>query len=178
MMYDEARLLLSSGAIAETLAHTPAAESPPLQLLGRMRENHAAQWDAEDDCRRPGTTAGQLGRLKQRIDGLNRVRTDLIDDLDGWVGGHVTQAAGATPHTETYGASLDRIVIAALRAERLAVACAGSARAAAATSQYAELLLSYDALIDDVRHGRRRFPDWRSLKFYAAEQVAQPAHAG
>ena len=177
-MYDHARLLIGSEAITEALRNPRPDARPLFDLLGRMCRNHGAQWGAEDGCRRSGVSLDELGMLKRRIDGLNRVRTDLIDDVDSWVAGHVSQAHGAVAHTETYGALLDRIVIAALRADRLGSDCAGTSRSAAAEVQYTELLSAYDTLVDDVRRGRRRFPDWRSLKFYAAEPAAQAAHAG
>jgi Protein of unknown function (DUF4254) len=175
MMYDQARLLIGSEMIVEALRRPCPYRWPLFDLLDRMRRNHAAQWEAEDECRRPGVSIDGLGALKQRIDELNRVRTDLIDSLDSWVARQVNQAHGAVAHTETYGALLDRIVISALRTDRLRLDCAGSSRSRAAEVQHAELLVAYDALIDDVHGGRRRFPDWRSLKFYAADPAAEAA---
>jgi hypothetical protein len=170
-MYDSGYLLPAAGLITSALDSVATGDGPPFGLLGRMRANHSAQWDAEDGCRALTVHIAELGRLKRRIDELNAVRTELIDQVDAWVAHHVDQSPTALLHTETYGALLDRIVISWLRKTRVQSLDAKSQQATSAGIQHMELLNSYDVLIQGVRSGSRKFPDWRSLKLYGLQKA-------
>lgn len=139
-----------------------------LEVVQRLAENHDRQWDEEDECRDPATTTEMFAMLKHRIDGRNSDRTGFIQEIDRIV----ERWSGSGPedvvlHTETLGCVVDRIVIARIRAMKLGRGDGvNELRAESAGRQFAELQLAYDALRDEVRHGRRRFPTWLPLKAY------------
>jgi hypothetical protein len=147
-------LVVHDGAAAELLdAH------PVLVVGGRLAEQHRRQWAAEDLSRSPGVSDAAVADTKRRIDALNLLRAQCVDEIDAWCDTHLPESSVDVPlHTETVGSVVDRLAIAAVRASHL-----GTARAGA---QLGELAHAYSILIADIAAGRRRVPSWRTLKAY------------
>lgn len=146
----------------------PVDSAGILEITGRLAINHSRQWSEEDECREPTTTDGMFAVLKRRIDQRNVDRTRLIQEIDEIVDKLGDSSTNEVPlHTETLGCIVDRIVIAWVRAEKLAQHdSSAGARSGAARRQLTELRNAYDNLRSDVLCGRRRFPTWLPLKAY------------
>jgi len=160
----------NSRSLLEVIAAGELASSagahPVLDACARLAAGHRLQWDAEDRCRLAGTSTDQVGVAKKRIDQLNATRVANINAIDDWIVQHATPpvAAEVPLHTETVGSIVDRLVIADLRARQAAGADTGPH----ARRQRDELAGAYDTLLAEVSASRRRLPDWRILKQYAA----------
>lgn len=132
---------------------------PVLVVGGRLGVQHRRQWAAEDLCRRPGVSDAEVAGAKRLIDHLNGLRAGCVDEIDAWCDHHLPASGSDVPlHTETVGSVVDRLAIAAVRAEQL-----GTDRAGA---QLMELAHAYSALVAELAAGTRRVPSWRTLKAY------------
>ncbi|GAB3138454.1 hypothetical protein GCM10027290_05860 [Micromonospora sonneratiae] len=141
----------------------------PLRAAGRLAVHHGDQWSAEMISRDPNADDHVVAAAKRSIDLLNRVRVDLVTEIDTWVD-RVLDDPGTGPlHTETIGSIIDRLAIAWVRCQRL-IDHEGQGRsdsqADTALRQFRELARAYDDLVRDVREGCRRIPRWRALKSY------------
>lgn len=147
-------LVVHGGAPAELLdAH------PVLSIGARLAEQHRRQWAAEDLSRSPGVSDAAVADTKRRIDQLNLLRAQCVDEIDAWCDTYLSESTVDVPlHTETVGSVVDRLAIAAVRASHL-----GTARSGA---QLGELAHAYSTLVADIAAGRRRVPSWRTLKAY------------
>jgi hypothetical protein len=173
--------LVAAPGVARVLAVLPGAASVmeaiegasggdclghPLLVWARdLAAHHLRQWRAEDVSRDPDASAEDVGASKWLIDALNARRVALIEEIDQWVVKQVRGREGAALHTETLGSVVDRLAIAWVRVNRLTTGDARD-RAWVARLQLAELAAAYDDLLRDVEAGRRRLPQWRSLKSY------------
>ncbi|MBF6212538.1 DUF4254 domain-containing protein [Nocardia puris] len=92
----------------------------------------------------------------------DRRRGELVMAIDDWVTRSVPQhRLGATLHTETIGAVIDRLAESSVRAHHaLMTLDAADERLHCAWHHLAELADAYDDLIRDVLAGRRRLPEW------------------
>lgn len=93
---------------------------------------------------------------------IDRRRTELVMAIDDWVARSVPQhRLGATLHTETVGAVIDRIAESSVRAHHaLMTLDAHNERLHCAWHHLAELADAYDDLVRDIQAGRRRLPEW------------------
>ncbi|MCP2289307.1 DUF4254 domain-containing protein [Nocardia sp. NPDC050713] len=91
-----------------------------------------------------------------------RRRGELVLAIDDWVTRSVPQhRLGATLHTETVGAVIDRLAESSVRAHHaLMTLDAHDELLHCAWHHLAELADAYDDLIRDVLAGRRRLPEW------------------
>ncbi|MGQ4597272.1 DUF4254 domain-containing protein [Nocardia sp. R6R-6] len=91
-----------------------------------------------------------------------RRRSELVMAIDDWVTRSVPQhRLGATLHTETVGAVIDRIAESSVRAHHaLMTLDAQDELLHCAWHHLAELADAYDDLVRDVVAGRRRLPEW------------------
>ncbi|MDI5936732.1 MULTISPECIES: DUF4254 domain-containing protein [unclassified Micromonospora] len=141
----------------------------PLRAAGRLAVHHGDQWSAEMISRDPNADDHVVAAAKRSIDLLNRVRVDLVTEIDTWVD-RVLDDPGTGPlHTETIGSVIDRLAIAWVRCQRLIDHEAqerSASQADAALRQFRELARAYDDLVRDAREGCRRIPRWRALKSY------------
>ncbi|MBF6356170.1 DUF4254 domain-containing protein [Nocardia higoensis] len=93
---------------------------------------------------------------------IQRRRSELVMAIDDWVARNVLQhRIGATLHTETVGAVVDRIAESSVRAHHaLMTLAANDDLLHGAWHRLAEIADAYDDLIRDVLAGRRRLPEW------------------
>ncbi|MBW0271280.1 hypothetical protein ATM97_10690 [Nocardia sp. MH4] len=89
-------------------------------------------------------------------------RAELVLAIDDWVHRGVPQhRLGATLHTETIGAVIDRLAESSVRAHHaLMTMPANDEMLHCAWHHLAELADAYDDLVRDVIAGRRRLPEW------------------
>ncbi|MEV6323000.1 DUF4254 domain-containing protein [Nocardia sp. NPDC051787] len=93
---------------------------------------------------------------------IERRRVELVMAIDDWVLRSVPQhRLGATLHTETVGAVIDRLAESSVRAHHaLMTLDAHDDLLHYAWHHLAELADAYDDLVRDVMAGRRRLPEW------------------
>ena len=93
---------------------------------------------------------------------IERRRVELVMAIDDWVMRSVPQhRLGATLHTETVGAVIDRLAESSVRAHHaLMTLDAHDELLHNAWHHLAELADAYDDLVRDVMAGRRRLPEW------------------
>ncbi|SUB11522.1 DUF4254 domain-containing protein [Nocardia brasiliensis] len=93
---------------------------------------------------------------------IERRRVELVMAIDDWVARSVPQhRLGATLHTETVGAVIDRLAESSVRAHHaLMTLDAHDERLHGAWHHLAELADAYDDLVRDISAGRRRLPEW------------------
>ncbi|MEU1998330.1 DUF4254 domain-containing protein [Nocardia gamkensis] len=93
---------------------------------------------------------------------IERRRVELVMAIDDWVMRSVPQhRLGATLHTETVGAVIDRLAESSVRAHHaLMTRNAHDELLHNAWHHLAELADAYDDLVRDVMAGRRRLPEW------------------
>lgn len=105
---------------------------------------------------------GSVETDPDRILENDRRRGELVMAVDDWVMRAVPQhRLGATLHTETVGAVIDRLAESSVRAHHaLSTLHADDERLHAAWHHLAELADAYDDLVRDVLAGRRRLPEW------------------
>lgn len=113
-----------------------------------------------------GGTGDPLGATTRLIDDLDDERTALIARIDTWVATHVAHRSGASLHTETLGAVIDRMAAKWVAAKHSLdgdpiTTTAPRQREARTHLQWcrlAELTDGYRDLITDVAERRRRLP--------------------
>ncbi|HLS76893.1 MAG TPA: DUF4254 domain-containing protein [Nocardia sp.] len=93
---------------------------------------------------------------------IERRRSELVMAIDDWVARNVLQhRIGATVHTETIGAVIDRIAESSVRAHHaLMTLAADDDQLHSAWHRLAEIADAYDDLVREVLAGRRRLPEW------------------
>ncbi|MFD3595051.1 DUF4254 domain-containing protein [Nocardia sp. NPDC058640] len=100
------------------------------------------------------------------IDDIDNDRTALIARIDDWVATHIEHREGASLHTETLGAVIDRMAakwVAAQQALAAQTQTTPRQRERVTHLQWcrlAELTDGYRDLITDVTEHRRRLPVW------------------
>jgi hypothetical protein len=171
---------VSAGAVVAELrralderADRPA--DPLLGLLFDLQRNNLAQWELEDETRRPDADDAAVAAAKTGIDRLNATRHQLVEELDAAIDRAVSQTPTATPSTESPAMVFDRLSVLLIRIHHTELA-ARSDRAAPAVyaerlpilyGQLAVLEEALDAFLAEVRAGTRRFVPYRHLKLYA-----------
>jgi hypothetical protein len=147
-----------------------------MALLLELLRSNLEQWRLEDVTRSPASGDAAVARAKRSIDRLNRGRHELVERIDALVASAVVQSSTAPPATESPAMAFDRLSVLAIRLDRTARAAAAGAAGEALTdrlpvlvTQVDALAQAIDALLDDVRAGRRRFVPYEHLKLYPAE---------
>ncbi len=148
-----------------------------MQLLLELLRSNLEQWGLEDVTRTAGADDATVARAKRSIDRLNLERHRLAERIDAAIDAALVQSATATPSTESPAMALDRLSVLAIRLDRtdLAARMAGNGdgdfgrRLLRLSGQLDELAAAIDALLEDVRAGRRRFVPYEHLKLYAPE---------
>jgi hypothetical protein len=169
---------LVADAVA-ALRHAPAGSRRPapdriIELLLRLHENNARQWDREDAARRQDEDDHAVAHAKRDIDALNSKRHDFVEAIDGALAAVIEQSQAAPPTTESPGMVFDRLSVLVLRIasteeaarEEAADHALYAARLPVLHAQLASLQAALEALFDDVRAGRKRFVPYRGFKLY------------
>ncbi|WP_280206038.1 DUF4254 domain-containing protein [Nocardia cyriacigeorgica] len=144
---------------------------PTSDLLVRACRGHRViggqlLWYARDLAklheRRLGGRGGSIDTRPSTVVEIERRRGELVMAIDDWVVRNVPQhRLGATLHTETIGAVIDRLAEASVRAHHaLMTLDAHDDLLHSAWHHLAELADAYDDLVRDVLAGRRRLPEW------------------
>lgn len=185
--------MLSAGSIVHLHDHltdswhrapddaSASAPSDWLTLVARQHRANFDLWHTEDEARTPGATDAELAEVKRRIDRLNQLRNDLVEQLDNALlaelGAQGLPNPHAPLHSEPPGLIIDRLSILALKIfhsrEEAGRAGAGPIhvernrqRLAILEEQRADLAACLDTLWRQTLDGSRRFKLYRQLKMY------------
>jgi hypothetical protein len=148
-----------------------------MELLVELLLSNLEQWELEDVTRIPEADDATIAQAKRSIDSLNLERHRLAERVDAAIDAALVQSATATPSTESPAMAFDRLSVLAIRLDRTqrAARMAGNGggdfgrRLLRLSGQLEALAAAIDALVDDVRAGRRRFVPYEHLKLYAPE---------
>lgn len=154
-----------------------------MQLLLDLLHSNLEQWELEDVTRAAGADDASVARAKRSIDRLNLERHRLTERVDAAIDAAVVQSASATPSTESPAMAFDRLSVLAIRLDRTDRAAKQGTddggelgrRLLRLSSQLDGLAAAIDALLDDIRAGRRRFVPYEHLKLYGSEN-SRPRH--
>ena len=139
-------------------------------LVGELVRSNLQQWDLEDTTRDPGASDSVVANAKRAIDGLNIGRHWLVQEIDAAIDSSLDQTATAPIATETPAMALDRLSVLVIRRARTAAAAsrdpAFAERVPALEAQVAALSLAFDAYMDELRAGTKRFVPYEHLKLY------------
>ncbi|AHH20950.1 hypothetical protein NONO_c61770 [Nocardia nova SH22a] len=148
----------------------PPGDHPVLEAARQLVRCHELRLHAYRDAHAPQVTSARVASCSQTVDGIDRERAVLAERIDIWVADNIAHRAGASLHTETLGAVIDRMAgkwVAAQHAIGLGAATppledvAGSALTGEAHLHWvrlAELADGYQDLIIDIAEHRRRLP--------------------
>jgi Protein of unknown function (DUF4254) len=148
-----------------------------MELLLELLRSNLQQWELEDVTRIPGVDDATVAGAKRSIDRLNLERHSLAERVDAAIDAALVQSATATLSTESPALAFDRLSVLAIRLDRTrrAARIAGKGggdfgrRLLRLSGQLDELAAAIDALLDDVRDGRRRFVPYEHFKLYVHE---------
>ncbi|WP_245671291.1 DUF4254 domain-containing protein [Nocardia amamiensis] len=139
-----------------------------LEAARALVECHERRHRALEQAHAAGVSSTRVAACTQLVETIDDQRAEWIGRIDSWVDGHIEHRAGASLHTETLGAVIDRIAekwIAAqyslgdditVRPHPLQV----DGEAHLQWTRLAELIDGYQDLITDVIEHRRRLPVW------------------
>jgi hypothetical protein len=157
-----------------------------MALLVDLLDSNLEQWELEDVTRSPASDDAAVARAKRSIDRLNQARHRLVERIDRLVAGAVVQSPSAPLATESPAMALDRLSVLAIRLNRTRRAAraggpggeALAVRLPLLSEQVDTLAAAIDALVEDVRAGRRRFVPYEHLKLYGAEGAGARREGG
>lgn len=139
-----------------------------LAMARALVECHERRHNALLTAHAPDASSGCVARCLQLIDDIHAHRTELVGRIDDWVDTHVQHRAGASLHTETLGAVIDRMAAKWVAAQyALSMSTPADPHPLQLDddthlqwSRLAELADGYKDLITDVTEHRRRLPVW------------------
>lgn len=116
----------------------------------------------------PGASNTLVAACSQQVDDIDGCRAEWIGRIDAWVAANVPHRQGASLHTETLGAVIDRIAAKWVAARHYlgdeVTPAPGAAQVGGEAhlrwTRLAELIDGYQDLITDVIEHRRRLPVW------------------
>ncbi|MFI6999169.1 DUF4254 domain-containing protein [Nocardia sp. NPDC050175] len=139
-----------------------------LSAARQLVECHERRNKAIEAAHAPDAAEGRVAACSLLVEDIDGHRAELVGRIDTWVADNVEHRGGASLHTETLGAVIDRLAakwIAAQRALRRTpqqrthpVQVDGEAHLQ--WCRLAELTDGYRDLITDVTEHRRRLPVW------------------
>ncbi|MET8776569.1 DUF4254 domain-containing protein [Nocardia sp. NPDC004654] len=138
-----------------------------LAAARELVECHERRHRALAAAHAPDATNGRVAACSQLVDDIDGRRAELVGRINDWVATNVPHRTGASLHTETLGAVIDRMA-AKWTAAQQALSGTGSAthsprvdgEAHLLWTRLAELADGYQDLITDVTEHRRRLPVW------------------
>ena len=148
-----------------------------MELLQDLHDNNLTQWRREDSVRNEDASDAVIAAAKRDIDALNLRRHHLVEAIDAAVDAAIAQTRWATPATESPASVFDRLSILVIRiyfTERAASSPrpdrdAYAARLPVLRRQLELLQEALEALLEELRDGRKRFVPHQSLKLYESE---------
>ncbi|NKY53076.1 DUF4254 domain-containing protein [Nocardia vermiculata] len=168
---DTTGTLPSAPELLHAFRSTPApGEHPVLDSARCLVRCHEQRRLAYRDAHAPQVTSVRSAGSNRLVDEADRERAALVEGIDLWVADNISHRAGASLHTETLGAVIDRMAgkwVAAHHALGLphsiqpleevpAVEADGEAHLQWA--RLAELADGYTDLVTDIAEHRRRLP--------------------
>ncbi|KAF0845962.1 DUF4254 domain-containing protein [Nocardia caishijiensis] len=127
-----------------------------LDAAAALAECHARRYAVIEEARDPAVSSARILCL---IDEIDRERSTQMTLIDTWVATNLAHRAGASLHTETLGAVIDRMARKWIAAQH-ALDGDPEGRTHLHWSRLAELADGYRDLITDVIEHRRRLPVW------------------
>jgi len=161
--------------------HLAPAEPPFLEQVAQQHLANFELWHAEDEARTPKASDKTIAEVKRRIDHLNQLRNNRIEELDRSLLAYLVQrnlpSSAAPLNSETPGLIIDRLSILSLKlyhtreeAERMDApeghAERNQQRLAILTEQRIDLANCLDELWQQTLAGTRRFKLYQQLKMY------------
>lgn len=70
---------------------------------------HEGRLRARQSAHTSGATPGRVAQCSQALEEIDGRRAQLVDRIDDWVAAHIAHRNGASLHTETLGAVIDRM---------------------------------------------------------------------
>jgi hypothetical protein len=148
-----------------------------MPLLLELLRSNLQQWELEDVTRSSEADDATIAQAKRAIDRLNLQRHGLTERVDAAIDATLVQSAIATLSTESPAMAFDRLSVLAIRLDQTdrAARTAGNGegdfdqRLRRLHGQLDELASAIDALLEDVRAGRRRYVRYQHLKLYGSE---------
>ena len=149
----------------------PAAS--PIQWVNLVTElvgSNSQQWELEDTTRDPFATDEEVANAKRGIDRLNIGRHHLIEQIDATIAAGVDQPADAPLATESPGMVLDRLSVLVIRRVRTEAASTIQSEYAARLPEIEAMITAlsaaFDAYVDELQAGTRRFLPYEHFKLY------------
>ncbi|MFR9751655.1 DUF4254 domain-containing protein [Nocardia sp. 004] len=139
-----------------------------LHAARRLVECHEQRGRALERLHAPGACSTHVAAYSQLLEDIDGRRAEWVGYIDSWVTTNVEHRAGASVHTETLGAVIDRIAAKWVAAQRSLTdnkkeqphPAQGDGEAHLHWTRLAELIDGYQDLITDVIEHRRRLPVW------------------
>ncbi|MFD8101911.1 DUF4254 domain-containing protein [Nocardia fluminea] len=167
----DAAQLPTPSALLRAFLETDHPDPAPHRVLDAARglaRCHDRRRRALEQARDPAASSSTGAACARLVDDIDNDRRALIARIDAWVAAHVAHRDGASLHTETLGAVIDRMAAKWIAAQQ---AMAGPDRTTTTPRQrearthlqwcrLAELTDGYRDLITDVTEHRRRLPVW------------------
>ncbi|WP_040775473.1 DUF4254 domain-containing protein [Nocardia pneumoniae] len=139
-----------------------------LHAARELVECHARRHRALERAHAPEASSTSVAACSHLVEDIDAQRAEWIGRIDAWVAANIEHRSGASLHTETLGAVIDRIAEKWIAAQQ----CLGEeitmrphplqvdGEAHLQWTRLAELIDGYQDLITDVIEHRRRLPVW------------------
>ncbi|MFE7745586.1 DUF4254 domain-containing protein [Nocardia sp. NPDC057455] len=139
-----------------------------LHAARKLVDCHSGRQRALERAHAPGASSAHVAACSQQLEDIDDCRAVWIGRIDAWVAANVRHREGASLHTETLGAVIDRIAAKWVAArhtlgEEITTGPHPAQVGGEAHLQWtrlAELIDGYQDLITDVTEHRRRLPVW------------------
>lgn len=138
-----------------------------LAAARELVECHERRRHALQHAHEPGTSSGRVAEVSQLVEDIDGLRAELVGCIDSWVAANIEHREGASLHTETLGAVIDRMAAKWITAQHALGVGRPSPQPPPADGEahlqwcrLAELADGYKDLITDVTEHRRRLPVW------------------
>ncbi|MFI9504833.1 DUF4254 domain-containing protein [Nocardia sp. NPDC052566] len=132
-----------------------------LAAARELVECHERRQHALQAAHDPTASSGRVAACSQLVEDIDGHRAKLVGSIDDWVAANVVHRTGASLHTETLGAVIDRMAAKWIAAQQvLDVEPQQNGEVHRQWSKLAELADGYRDLIIDVTEHRRRLPVW------------------
>lgn len=163
------------------LWHDTPTSPDPEEPWASIELNHRMNfdlWHEEDVARRDDLPAERIRDAKRAIDRFNQRRNDAAERIDAWILGTIANPNPGSPlHSETAGMIVDRLSILSLKIYHMEIEAVREsaeplhrercrAKASILATQRSDLTTCLDALLADLRAGRRQFRLYRQFKMY------------
>lgn len=143
------------------------------------------QWHLEDEVRNPNISAETGWGIKKKIDVLNQMRTDLVEQIDFQLYQHyqeIEKLPNATLNSETPAWIIDRLSILCLKIYHMEEQTNRTdanadhikkckQKLSVLLEQQSDLSLAFDELISDLESGKKYMKRYLQMKMYNDEHL-------